>query len=323
MKKIKYFYNTNTLRYEKLITPLRVKMLRIFSFLAAVAVSGFLFMQLAYRYFPSANEKKLLQENSKLKDNYSLIQEEIARMNQQLREIEKRDNMVYRSIFEASPIPDSARAKMMEKQEEEKFVASLTESELNESIIIQIKNLNNRLHAQTISFNAIEEMVKNKEALLSATPAIQPVSNKDLSRLASGFGYRIDPVYKTTKMHAGLDFASPQGTPIYATADGVVTTAGNTGNGYGNHVVINHGYSYETLYGHMVRIKVRGGQKIRRGEVIGWVGSTGKSTGPHLHYEVHKNGNPVDPIYFFYNDLTPEQFDRMLKIAATGNQSFD
>lgn len=323
MKKIKYFYNTNTLRYEKLITPLRVKMLRIFSFLAAVAVSGFLFMQLAYRYFPSANEKKLLQENSKLKDNYSLIQEEITRMNQQLHEIEKRDNMVYRSIFEASPIPDSARAKMMEKQEEEKFVASLTESELNKSIIIQIKNLNNRLYAQTISFKSIEEMVKNKEALLSATPAIQPVSNKDLSRLASGFGYRIDPVYKTTKMHAGLDFAAPQGTPIYATADGVVTTAGNTGNGFGNHVVLNHGFSYETLYGHMVRIKVRGGQKINRGEVIGWVGSTGKSTGPHLHYEVHKNGNPVDPIYFFYNDLTPEQFDRMLKIAATGNQSFD
>jgi murein DD-endopeptidase MepM/ murein hydrolase activator NlpD len=298
-------------------------MLRIFSFLAAVAVSGFLFMQLAYRYFPSANEKKLLQENSRLNDNYTLIQEEITRMNQQLHEIEKRDNMVYRSIFEASPIPDSARAKMMEKQEEEKFVASLTESELNESIIIQIKNLNNRLHAQTISFNAIEEMVKNKAALLSATPAIQPVSNKDLSRLASGFGYRIDPVYKTTKMHAGLDFAAPQGTPVYATADGVVTTAGNTGNGYGNHVVINHGFSYETLYGHMVRIKVRDGQKIHRGEVIGWVGSTGKSTGPHLHYEVHKNGNPVDPIYFFYNDLTPEQFDRMLKIAATGNQSFD
>ena len=166
-------------------------------------------------------------------------------------------------------------------------------------------------------------MVKNKEALLAATPAIQPVSNKELTRLASGFGYRIDPVYKTTKFHAGLDFAAPQGTPIYATADGVVKVAGNLGNGYGNHVVINHGFGYETLYGHMVRIKVRNGQRIRRGEVIGWVGSTGKSTGPHLHYEVHKNGRDLDPIYFFYNDLTPEQFDRMLKIAATGNQSFD
>ncbi len=323
MKKIKYFYNTNTLRYEKLVTPLRVKLLRVFSFLAAVSVAGFLFMQLSYRYFPSANEKKLLNENNRLKDSYSVLNAELTRMDNQLHEIEKRDNQVYRSIFEASPIPDSARAKMMEKQEEDKLVASMSENELNSSIIQQINQLRNRLYAQTVSFNAIEGMVKNKEALLAATPAIQPVSNKDLSRMASGFGYRIDPVYKTTKMHAGLDFAAPQGTPIYATADGVVTLAGNTGNGYGNHVVINHGYNYETLYGHMVRVKVRQGQKVNRGEVIGWVGSTGKSTGPHCHYEVHKNGTPVDPIYFFYNDLTPEQFDRMLKMAATGNQSFD
>lgn len=323
MKKIKYFYNTNTLRYEKLVTPLRVKLLRVFSFLAAVSVAGFLFMQLSYRYFPSANEKKLLNENNRLKESYSVLNAEITRMDNQLHEIEKRDNQVYRSIFEASPIPDSARAKMMEKQEEDKLVASMSENELNSSIIHQINQLRNRLYAQTVSFTAIEGMVKNKEALLAATPAIQPVSNKDLSRMASGFGYRIDPVYKTTKMHAGLDFAAPQGTPIYATADGVVTLAGNTGNGYGNHVVINHGYNYETLYGHMVRVKVRQGQKVNRGEVIGWVGSTGKSTGPHCHYEVHKNGTPVDPIYFFYNDLTPEQFDRMLKMAATGNQSFD
>lgn len=323
MKKIKYFYNTNTLRYEKLVTPLRVKLLRVFSFLAAVSVAGFLFMQLSYRYFPSANEKKLLNENNRLKESYSVLNAEITRMDNQLHEIEKRDNQVYRSIFEASPIPDSARAKMMEKQEEDKLVASMSENELNSSIIHQINQLRNRLYAQTVSFTAIEGMVKNKEALLAATPAIRPVSNKDLSRMASGFGYRIDPVYKTTKMHAGLDFAAPQGTPIYATADGVVTLAGNTGNGYGNHVVINHGYNYETLYGHMVRVKVRQGQKVNRGEVIGWVGSTGKSTGPHCHYEVHKNGTPVDPIYFFYNDLTPEQFDRMLKMAATGNQSFD
>jgi murein DD-endopeptidase MepM/ murein hydrolase activator NlpD len=323
MKKIKYFYNTNTLRYEKLITPLRVKLLRVFSFLAAVAVAGFLFMQIAYRYFPSANEKKLLQENESLQDKFDLVQQEIQQMSKQLREIEKRDNEVYRSIFEANPIPDSARAKMMEKQQEQRLIATLTDKELNNSIINQIKNLSNRLFAQSKSFTSVENMVKNKEALLAATPAIQPVSNKDLNRLASGFGYRIDPVYKTTKFHAGLDFAAPQGSPVYATADGVIELAGNTGNGYGNHVVINHGFSYETLYGHLVRIKARGGQKVRRGEVIGWVGSTGKSTGPHLHYEVHKNGREINPIYFFYNDLTPEQFDRLLKIAATGNQSFD
>lgn len=323
MKKIKYFYNTNTLRYEKLVTPLRVKLLRFFSFIAAVAVAGFLFMQIAYRYFPSANEKKLMQQNERLQDNFDLVQQEMQQMSRQLRVIEKRDNQVYRSIFEASPIPDSARAKMMEQQQEDRLIASLTDRELNTSIISQITNLRNRLFSQTKSLDAIEEMVKNKELLLAATPAIQPVSNKDLSRMASGYGYRIDPVYKTTKFHAGLDFAAPQGTPVYATADGVIRLAGNTGDGYGNHVIINHGFSYETLFGHMVRIKVRPGQKINRGEVIGWVGSTGKSTGPHLHYEVHKNGRPVDPVYFFYNDLTPEQFDRMLKMAATGNQSFD
>ncbi|MBK5271109.1 MAG: M23 family metallopeptidase, partial [Bacteroidia bacterium] len=158
---------------------------------------------------------------------------------------------------------------------------------------------------------------------LSHTPAIQPVSNKDLNRVASGFGYRIDPVYKTIKFHPGLDFAAPQGTPIYATADGRITTAGNTGDGYGNHVVINNSYGYETLFGHMVRVKVRVGQTVKRGEIIGWVGSTGKSTGPHCHYEVHKNGQKMDPVYFFYNDLTPEQFDLLLKKAAASNQSFD
>ena len=166
-------------------------------------------------------------------------------------------------------------------------------------------------------------LVKNKEQLLACTPAIQPVSNKDLNRIASGFGYRIDPIYKSVKLHAGLDFAAPKGTPIYATANGRVTVAGKTGDGYGNHVVINHGYGYETLYGHMVRVKTRVGQQVKRGEVIGWVGSTGKSTGPHCHYEVHKNGQKIDPVYFFYNDLSPEQYDLLLKKAAAANQSFD
>ena len=147
-------------------------------------------------------------------------------------------------------------------------------------------------------------MIRNKEKLLASIPAIQPVSNKDLNRIASGFGTRIDPVYKVTKFHAGLDFTAPQGTPIYATADGRVSKTPHEAGGYGNHVIINHGYGYETLYGHMVRIKARPGQSVKRGEIIGWVGSTGKSTGPHCHYEVHKNDNPVDPVYFFYNDLT-------------------
>jgi murein DD-endopeptidase MepM/ murein hydrolase activator NlpD len=176
---------------------------------------------------------------------------------------------------------------------------------------------------QEKSFNDIEGMVKNKEKLLAAIPAIQPVSDKDLTRIASGFGTRIDPVYKVPKFHAGLDFAAPIGTPIYATADGVVTDAGYNAGGYGNRVIIDDGYGYETLYGHMHKIKARVGQKVKRGEVIGYVGSSGKSTGPHCHYEVHRNGTPVDPVYYFYNDLTPEQYDRLLKLAQTANQSLD
>ncbi len=226
-------------------------------------------------------------------------------------------------MLQRNPIPDSARAKSLEKQQEAKLTEGMEDNELAYSIATTLDQLLNRLAVQKKSFGDIETMIKNKEKLLAATPAIQPVSNKDLSRMASGFGYRVDPVYKTIKMHAGLDFAAPQGTPIYATADGGVKIAGNTGNGYGNYVVLDHGYGYETLYGHQYKIKVRAGQRVKRGELIGWVGSTGKSTGPHVHYEVHKNGQHIDPIYFFYNDITPEQFDRILKMAAAGNQSFD
>jgi len=191
------------------------------------------------------------------------------------------------------------------------------------SITTQLNTLALQAAYQEKSYNDINGMLKNKEKLLAAIPAIQPISNKNLTHLASGFGYRVDPVYKVTKFHAGLDFAAAVGTPIYATADGVVKEADYNAGGYGNNVVINHGFGYETLYGHMYRIKTKVGRKVKRGEVIGYVGSTGKSTGPHCHYEVHKNGQPVDPVYYFYNDLTPEQYDRLLKLAAAGNQSFD
>jgi murein DD-endopeptidase MepM/ murein hydrolase activator NlpD len=323
MKKIKYYYNTNTLRYEKLETPLRVKLLRVFGFVAAAFVTAALISYVAFQFVGSPKEKILQRQNENLKDRYDDMKQDLRSIQQQMQELEKRDNNVYRAIFEANPIPDSARAKEQAIQKEIATVERMKDNELVASIQTTLDNLVSRINTQQKSYNEIDKLVANKEQLLSHTPAIQPVSNKDLNRVASGFGYRIDPVYKTMKMHAGLDFAAPQGTPIYATADGTVSTAGNTGNGYGNHVIINHGYGYETLYGHMVRVKARNGQAVKRGEVIGWVGSTGKSTGPHCHYEVHKYGNKIDPIYFFYNDLTPEQFDLLLKKAAASNQSFD
>jgi len=323
MKKIKYFYNTHSLRFEKIEVPLRVKLLRVFGFIAASIVTAALIFFIAGRLIDSPETKLLRLQNEDLKDNYAMLQERTKQLEMQMQELEDRDNGVYRSIFESDPIPDSARVKDMEVKKEVKLVQSMGETDLVKNMTLQLNNLSLRLAYQQKSYNEIDGMVKNKEKLLAAIPAIQPVSNKNLKRIASGFGSRIDPIYKIGKFHAGLDFTAPLGTPIYATADGVVKTANFNAGGYGNHVVINHGYGYETLYGHMVRIKARQGQIVKRGEVIGYVGSTGKSTGPHCHYEVHKGGTPVNPIYYFYNDLTPEQFDRMLKLAAASNQSLD
>ncbi|MFI5152105.1 MAG: M23 family metallopeptidase [Chitinophagales bacterium] len=323
MKKIKYYYNTNTLRYEKLETPLRVTLLRVLGFFSASIVTALILVSLAYKYFPSTNEKRLMQKNDLLKDDYFVMNEKVKKLQEQMGNLEKRDNEVYRVIFEANPVPDSARAKALAQEEEIKLVQSMDQDNLATSIANTLNNLSARIDYQTKSYQTIDGFIKNKEQLLSCTPAIQPVSNKDLKRIASGFGYRIDPVYKTTKFHAGLDFAASIGTPIYATANGTIEVAGNTGNGYGIHVLINNGYGYSTLFGHMFRVKVHPGQKVKRGEVIGWVGNTGKSTGPHCHYEVHRNGDPVDPVYYFYNDITPEQYDRLLKLASSSNQSFD
>ena len=253
MKKIKYYYNTHTLRYEKLETPLRVKLIRVFGFIAAALVTAMIISFFAFRFIGSPNEKLLRSENERMKDRYRELSKELNTIELQMAELEKRDNEVYRAIFEANPIPDSARAKELEKELQIAKVESMEGSDLVNSIISTLNNLSSRVKAQQASFKEVTALVKNKEKLLAATPAIQPVSNTDLKRIASGFGYRIDPIYKTVKLHPGLDFTAPEGTQIYATADGVIEFAGNRGDGYGNNVIINHGFGYKTLYGHMYR----------------------------------------------------------------------
>ncbi len=319
MKKIKYYYNTNTLRYEKLVTPLRVKLLKFFGFIAAALVTALILVSIAFRFIPSPEAKLARVQYQSMKENYDVLNNKVQTLQQEMSSLENRDNQVYRSIFEANPLPDSARAKLTEQKKEVEKVAAMNEDKLGNELAKTLNNLSARVAYQFDSYNDIEKLIKNQGEKLASIPAIQPVSNRDLDRIASGFGMRIDPVYGTPKMHKGLDFTAPQGTPIYATGNGTVTEASFSASGFGNHIIINHGYGYETLYGHMVRMKVREGQKVKRGELIGWVGSTGKSTGPHCHYEVHINGVEVDPVYFFYNDLTPEQFDRLLKKAATGS----
>lgn len=323
MKKIRYYYNTNTLRYEKQVVPLRETLLRILAFLSAAIVTAMIIVTIAFKFLDSPKEKLLKIQLERTQEQNKVYSELVDDINDRLKQLEKRDNEVYRSIFEADPIPDSARAKQLEQKKQLQVVAGMDQSELTEQVFKTLNTLYNRVVNQENSFKEIEGMIRNKEKLLASTPAIQPISNKDLNRLSSGFSYRIDPIYKTVKFHPGLDFSAPQGTPIYATAQGVVRTAGNLGNGYGNHVIINHGYQYSTLYGHMYRIKARVGQSVKRGEVIGYVGNSGKSTGSHLHYEVMKGKKHLDPIYFFYNDLTPEQYQQILKIASSRNQSFD
>lgn len=324
MKKIKYFYNTHTLRYEKLVTPLRVKLLRLFGFLSGLIVASAIVIYIYNRFLPKPTDIEYKRKYDALIDNYAQINQRVRALQQQMAALEKRDNEVYRSIFEANPIPDSARAKLIEKQGELEKIKEMDDFELGKEIAAQLNNISARAVFQENSYDNISQLIKNQDVKLACIPAIQPVSNKQLNRIASGFGMRIDPVYGTPRMHKGLDFTAPQGTPIYATGNGVVKESGLSDGGFGNHVVINHGYGYETLYGHMVRVKVRVGQRIKRGEVIGWVGSTGKSTGPHCHYEVHINNHEVDPVYFFYNDLNAEQYDRILKIASSGSaKSFD
>lgn len=323
MKRIKYYYNTQTLRYEKQVVPLRVTLLRILAFISTAIVTGAIIVAIAFQYIDSPKEKLLKAQLDRVQEENRIYTTRIKDIDERLTELEKRDNEVYRSVFEAEPIAETERSKRLEKSKGLRIVAGMENAQIAKRLEAAFDTLMNRLAFQEKSYKEIEGMIRNKEKLLASTPAIQPISNKDLNRLTSGFGYRIDPLYKTVKFHAGLDFTAPVGTPIYATADGIVKTAGNLGDGYGNHVIIHHGYSYRTLYGHMYRIKARIGQSVKRGEVIGYVGNTGKSTGPHLHYEVIKGNKHLDPIYFFYNDLTPEQYQQILKIAASRNQSSD
>ena len=323
MKKVKYFFNTHTLRYEKLTTPLRVRLLQVIGYIAASIVTGILIFAITFRYVDSPKEKYMRQQNDDLRQNYTVLQERVKQLELQMDEIANRDNDVYRSIFQSEPIPDSARVKDMETKKEVKLVQSMGETDLVNSMAGQLNNLSLRIAYQYKSFKAIEDMVKNKEKLLAAIPSIQPVSNKNLNRVASGFGYRIDPIYKDRRLHAGLDFTAPSGTPIYATADGVVRDAGFNTGGYGNRVLINHGFGYETTYSHMYRIKARVGERVKRGEVIGYVGSTGRSEGPHLHYEVHKNGEVVNPLNFYYGNISAAEYVVISKLANQENQSLD
>jgi murein DD-endopeptidase MepM/ murein hydrolase activator NlpD len=323
MSKVKFYYNTKSLKYERVQVRIWDRILRAISFLATAAVFAAVTIWFAYSYFDSPKEKKLKREISELSYQYDVLNRKMNQLSVVLEDMQERDDNLYRSIFEAEPIPSSVRKAGFGGVDRYSDLESYENSQLMIETSKKLDRLSKQMYVQSKSFDDIVNMVKNKEVMLSSIPAIQPISNKDLKHVPSGYGWRTDPIYKTPDFHPGMDFTAGIGTKIYATGDGTIERADDLAQGYGNHVVINHGFGYKTLYGHMSKMLVRPGQKVKRGELIGLVGSTGRSTGPHVHYEVIKNGEKVNPVNYFYNDLTPAEYQKMIEISSTATQAFD
>lgn len=323
MAKLKYYYDTKTLSYKRIELSVANKLKKILYFLFGSALTGFIMVVIFLQFFDSPKEKILHREIQQLSIQYKIIKNKLEKAEIVLDDLQKRDDNIYRLIFEADPIPKSIRKAGYGGVNRYKDLTGFKNSELVISTSKKIDQVTKQLYIQSKSFDEIIELAKNKTTMLASIPAIQPVSNKDLSRMASGFGNRIHPIYKTRKFHAGMDFSAKTGTPIYATGDGEISKVKRSRKGYGNHVVINHGFGYKTLYAHMSKYIVKKRQKVKRGDIIGYVGNTGTSVAPHLHYEVHKDGKKINPVNFYYNDLTPEQFEKMLLISSQSNQSFD
>jgi len=322
MAKKKFHFNPETLSYEQIehtITHfLKQVMIHALSGVSLGAVFFFIFVSTVQ----SPEEKQLTEEKRNMQAQYKVLERQFEDMQTVMTDMQQRDDNMYRVVFQADPIPLSVRKGTSANTQYYQQLLEMTNSEVVVSTTKKLNELKKELYIQSKSFDDLVVMAKNKDAMLLCLPAIQPVMNKNLKYMASGYGWRIDPVYHTRRFHAGMDFTAPTGTNIYATANGSVMSAGWK-QGYGNCVEINHGFGYVTLYGHMSAIKVRMGQPVKRGDVIGLVGSTGKSTGPHLHYEVHLRGEIMNPANYYYLDLSPADYDRMIQMSNNSGQMFD
>lgn len=323
MSKIKYYYDTETCKYERVRVKKRDVVINALGFLSLSIVLAVSIILVLSQYFDSPKEAALKQENADLRQYYGLMESQLNNMEDMLEVLQAKDDKVYRAIFEAEPIPTTVREAGSGGVLKYK---NLIESKLeNKELIIgnlnKLDKVKKKIYIQTKSYDEILALANSKEEYYAAMPAIQPIKNDDLRRFASGFGYRTDPILKVMKMHYGADFSAEQGTPIYATADGVISRTRKSVTGLGWNIKIDHGFGMETLYGHMSRFAVKPGEKVKRGQIIGYVGNTGKSTAPHLHYEVHINGQARNPVYYFYQDLNADEFDEILRLSSIENQS--
>lgn len=326
MRKEKYVYNIHSLRYEKVIDSWRSKIFKIISFVCAALFTAFIFTLISHRYFPSPKEKTLLQEIDHMRDDYNRLLGDVEQMSSMLENLQERDAYAHRMIFGMDPIDKGVwEGGVGGHDQYEQYRQFKNSGELMASAHEKLDRLKRQLVVQSKSLDTIINLAKEKEKMLASIPSIKPVRSDKLARsiqLLSGFGYRIHPIFKVPKMHAGIDFTAPKGTPIQATGAGRVIKA-ERGSGYGYHVVIDHGYGYQTLYGHMSRIDVKLGDKVVRGQQIGLVGNTGTSTAPHCHYEIIFRGDKINPIHYCMDGLTPEEYQDLVKAAEAANQSLD
>lgn len=323
MSKVKYYYDAESLSYKKIKRKKRNTIKYASVFLLGSALFGFLFVFLASQYVESPKERALIRELQNSQLQFELLNKKMKEAEAVLNNVADRDNNIYRVYFEANPIPDEQRKAGFGGINRYKNLEGFDNSKLIIESNKRLDILQKQIVVQSKSLDEIAKLAEDKEKLLAAIPAIQPVRNQDLKRMASGYGMRSDPFTKARKMHYGMDFSAPRGTPIYASGDGVVVRADNGATGYGNHIRIDHGFGYISLYAHLFKYNVKKNQKVRRGDLIGFVGSTGRSEGPHLHYEISKDGEHINPINFYYGSLTADEFNKMLQHASLENQSLD
>jgi murein DD-endopeptidase MepM/ murein hydrolase activator NlpD len=323
MTKHKYKFNPESLSYIKVTRNVRQKFGNFLTYFAASIVLAVIYFFIFGSFFDSPKEKGLKRQISELKVNYHLVSDQLNKIEALLTDLQERDDNIYRTIFEAEPVHSSVREAGFGGTDRYRELGKIENSEIVIGVKSRLDIIMKKIYVQSTSYDEIIKLARNKEQMLAAIPAIQPISNKDLTRTASGWGWRIHPIYKIRKFHYGMDFTAPMGTDIYSTGDGVVEETDNTKRGYGNNVVIDHGYGYKTLYAHMSAFNVRVGQRVKRGDVIGFVGSSGLSTAPHVHYEVFLNGEKVNPVNFYFNDLSAPEYGKMIEISLKSGQSFD
>jgi hypothetical protein len=323
MAKHKYKFNPESLSYVRVKRTTKQKLTRFLTYFSASVVLSIVYVLLFSSFFESPVEKGLKRQIRDLKKNYRDITGQLDTVENLLVDLQKRDDNIYRTIFEAEPLHSSIREAGFGGSDNYKNLEKLDNSKIVIGVKSSLDKIMKKIYVQSVSYNKIEDLAKNKVNMLACVPAIMPISNKDLTRTASGWGYRIHPIYKILKFHYGMDFTAAIGTDVYATGDGFVEETESSKRGYGNKIIIDHGFGYKSIYGHLNEISVKKGQFVHRGDVIGFVGSSGLSTAPHLHYEVELNNNRVNPVNFYFNDLTASEYDKMIELSYNSGQTFD